>query len=136
MQSTINPYINLKGNAREAVEFYKDVFGASVDMNTFEEFNMAQNPEDAEKIMHAQLEVDGKIILMVSDVPESMPHNPGGTVTISLSGDNEEEIRSYWEKLSDGALTTMPLDKAPWGDTFGMVTDKFGINWMVNINAK
>ena len=74
--------------------------------------------------------------LMASDTPPGMPYNPGANIGVSLSGDNEDELKGYWTKLSDGAKITVALDKAPWGDTFGMLTDKFGIGWLINIAAK
>ena len=70
---------------------------------------------------------------MASDSPPGMPFQPGNSVSISLSGDDEKMLRGYWDKLSPSGSVTMPLEKAPWGDTFGMCTDKFGIQWLVNI---
>jgi PhnB protein len=83
--------------------------------------------------MHSQLETDNGFTLMASDTPTGMQRNPGDTITISLSGDDADALRGYWEKLSDGGTVTMPLEKQMWGDEFGMCTDKFGIPWMVNI---
>ncbi len=73
---------------------------------------------------------------MASDTPSVMEYRGGSSISMSLSGDNEAELRGYWDKLSEGAQVGMPLNKAPWGDTFGMLTDKFGINWLVNISPK
>jgi PhnB protein len=73
---------------------------------------------------------------MASDTPNRMEFRPGTNISMSLSGDNEKETTGYFEKLSAGAKITQPLSKAPWGDTFGMLTDKFGIHWLVNISAK
>jgi PhnB protein len=133
MQSRLNPYISFKDNAREAMEFYKSVFGGNLDMNTFEEFHASEDPAEANKIMHAMLEADNGITFMAADTPTGMEYKEGASISMSLSGDNETELRGYWDKLSAGGKITMPLEKAPWGDTFGMLTDKFGINWMVNI---
>lgn len=130
---TLNPYMHFKENAREAMEYYKSVFGGKLDMNTFKDAGMVQNPEDADKVMHAMLVVENGITLMGSDTPSHIKPNPGATVSISLSGDDEATLKKYWEKLSEGASVTMPLAKAPWGDTFGMLTDKYGIEWLVNI---
>jgi PhnB protein len=137
MQSKLNPYINFKANAREAMEFYKSIFGGKLDMTTFKEANIPgmSDPSQDNNIMHAQLEAENGIIFMASDTPSEMPYESGKNINMSLSGDNEEELRGYWGKLSEGGTITMPLDKAPWGDTFGMLTDKFGISWMVNITA-
>jgi PhnB protein len=86
--------------------------------------------------MHAMLEVDNGITLMGSDTPTGWTTNIGNNVSISLSGDNEPELKGYWDKLSEGGKIDEPLAEAPWGDKFGMLTDKFGIRWMVNITGK
>ncbi len=136
MRSKLNPYFSFKDNAREAMEFYTTVFGGKLDINTFKESHMSQDPSDDDKIMHSMLETDNGMTLMASDSPNGQEYAPGGPVTLSLSGDNEAELRGYWNKLIDGGTVTVPLEKAPWGDTFGMLTDKFGIKWMVNITDK
>jgi len=132
MASRLNPYIGFEGNARQAMEFYKGVFGGDLTVSTFGEFG-AENSPDADKIMHSQLETDRGFTLMASDTPSGMGRTPGDNITISLSGEDGGELRGYWEKLSDGGNVTMPLEKQMWGDEFGMVTDRFGIPWMVNI---
>lgn len=129
----LNPYINFTGNAREAMEFYKTVFGGKLDMSTYKDGGMPHDAGEDTKIMHAMLVAENGITLMAADTPNSMPQLQGGNISISLSGENEAELKGYWEKLSAGATITMPLEKAPWGDTFGMLTDTFGIGWMVNI---
>lgn len=136
MQSKLNPYISFKDNAKSAMEFYKNVLGGTLTLSTFKEGGMPHDPADADKIMHAMLVADNGMTLMASDTPAGTSYNSGNSISISLSGDNEEELKGYWDKLSDGASITIPLEKAPWGDTFGMLTDKFGIGWMVNITAK
>jgi PhnB protein len=135
MASRLNPYISFDNGARQAMEYYRDVFGGNLTMNTFGEFGQADSP-DADKIMHSQLETDTGFTLMASDTPAGMQRNPGDTITISLSGDDADTLRGYWEKLSDGGTVTMPLEKQMWGDEFGMCTDRFGIPWMVNITQQ
>ena len=115
------------------MEFYKDVFGGELTMNTFGEYGSPGTPE-ADKIMHAQLETGTGFTLMASDTPPGMEHSPGRQHhQVSLSGDDADELRGYWSKLSDGGTVTMPLEKQMWGDEFGMCVDRFGIPWMVNI---
>jgi PhnB protein len=131
----LNPYISFRDTARQAMEFYRSVFGGELTLNTFGESGMAENPDDSDKIMHGMLTSPGGLKLMGADTPSSMEPAAGGAgsnISISLSGDDEDELRGYWDKLADGGSVTVPLEKAPWGDTFGMCTDKFGINWMVN----
>jgi len=135
MATRLNPYISFKDNARDAMEFYKDVFGGTLNLNTFGEYGQPDSP-DADKIMHAQLETDSGYTIMASDTPEGMQYNPGDNITVSLSGDDADELRGYWAKLSGGGTVSMPLEKQMWGDEFGSCTDKFGIGWMVNISGE
>ena len=129
MASRLNPYLNFQSNAREAIEFYRDVFGGELNVMTFGDMG----GEPADGVMHAQLETPSGYTLMASDTPPGMPHQPGSTISVSLSGDDEAELRGYWDKLGEGGQVAVPLEKQAWGDTFGMVTDRFGITWMVNI---
>jgi PhnB protein len=86
--------------------------------------------------MHAMLEAENGIIFMAADTPNAMEYQPGANISLSLSGDNEAELRGYFEKLCAGGAIVMPLELAPWGDFYGMCTDRFGINWMVNITGQ
>lgn len=133
MQTKLNPYINFKDNAREAMEFYRTVFGGKLTVSTFKEFHASQDPGEDNLVMHSQLDADNGMTLMASDTPNRMEYRPGTNMSISLSGDNEAELTSYYQKLSDGGTVTMPLEKAMWGDSFGMFVDKFGVQWLVNI---
>jgi PhnB protein len=132
MASRLNPYISFTDNARQALEFYRDVFGGELNLSTFGEFGDKDAP-GADNIMHGQLETEKGFTLMGADTPPGMEHNPGNTMTVSLSGDDGDDLRGYWEKLADGGTVTMPLEKQMWGDEFGMLVDRFGIPWMVNI---
>ena len=132
MTTRLNPYISFKDNAREALEFYRDVFGGELTMSTFAEFQASEDPAEADKIMHGQLEA-GALTLMASDTPQAMGYDDGSRISMSLSGEDEAELRGYWDRLVDGGTATLPLDKAPWGDYFGMCQDRFGVTWMVNI---
>lgn len=135
MKSRLNPYLAFNGNAREAMEFYKSIFGGKLDTNDYKGGGVPHDPADDGKVLHAQLEADNGITIMGADVPTGVKHQPGGNISISLSGDHEEELTAYFKKLSVGGKVDEPLAKAPWGDTFGMVTDKFGVAWMVSISA-
>lgn len=136
MQSRLNPYLSFSDNAREAMEFYRTVFGGTLQMNTFAEFGASEDPSEDDKIMHSMLEADNGITFMAADTPMSMEHRPGTTMSMSLSGDDDAELSGYFEKLSEDGTVTQPLEAAPWGDKFGMVTDRFGIDWMVNITGE
>lgn len=132
MPSRLNPYINFAGDARQAMEFYNNVFGGTLMLHTFADAGAADSP-DADKIMHGQLETDSGFTLMGADCPQGMEHNPGDAIAVSLSGDDADELRGYWEKLSDGGTVSVPLEKQMWGDVFGACVDRFGVPWMVNI---
>jgi PhnB protein len=134
MQTKLNPYISFKDNTSEAMQFYKTVFGGELRMSTFKEFHASENPSEDSLIMHAELETQNGMTLMASDTPNRMEYRPGTNFSVSLSGDDEAELTAYFQKLSAGGTVTMPLDKAPWGDSFGMCTDKFGVSWLVNIS--
>ena len=132
MPSRLNPYITFAGNAREAMEFYQQVFGGDLSLNTFGQYGAPDTPE-ADNIMHGMLEAPNGFTLMGADTPRGMEHNPGDNMAISLSGDDADELRGYWGKLSDGGTVSVPLEKQMWGDEFGMCADRFGVPWMVNI---
>ncbi len=132
MSSRLNPYISFAGNAREAMEFYERVFGGTLTVNTYGEFG-AQDTPDADKIMHSQLETDNGFTLMGADTPPGMEHRPGNDVAVSLSGDDAEQQRRWWDLLSEGGEVSVPLERQMWGDVFGMCTDRFGVSWMLNI---
>ncbi len=131
MTSRLNPYLSFANDARKAMEFYRGVFGGELTVSTFGEAGMGSGP-DADKVMHAQLETPAGYTLMASDSPEGMSHSSGSQISVSLSGD-DEALRGYFAALAEGGSVTMPLEKQMWGDEFGMVVDRFGTPWMVNI---
>lgn len=137
MASRLNPYLSFSDNARVAMEFYRSVFGGELTMMTFGEGGMAQDAGSKDLIMHSQLVSPSGYWLMGSDTPPGMERNPGSTISVSLSGgnDSDTELRGYWTKLAEGGTIGVPLEVAPWGDAFGMLVDRFGISWMVNIAA-
>ena len=137
--TTLDPYIFFSGNCREAMEYYKSIFGGELTMQT-----MAEVPEGAEErkmiteenkdqIMHAALR-GGDITLYGSDSPKASAK--AAKVELSLGGSDENRLRKIFDQLAEGGKVTMPLEKQFWGDTFGMVADKFGVDWMVNITVK
>jgi PhnB protein len=134
MTVRLNPYLSFRDNARQAMEFYQSVFGGELTLSTFAEFHASEDPTEQDKIMHSMLEADS-IVLMGADTPNSMEYTPPAGISVSLSGQDEGQLRGYWDKLADGGMEIMPLEQAPWGDTFGMCVDRFGISWMVNITG-
>ena len=132
MATRLNPYISFPGNAREAMEFYEGIFGGTLTVATFGEYDQQENPDG---IMHAMLETERGFTLMGADTPPGMEHTPGNNISVSLSGDDADDLRGYWAKLSDSGTVTVPMEKQMWGDEFGMCLDRFGIAWLVNIGA-
>jgi PhnB protein len=133
MVSRLNPYISFDGDARVAMEFYERVFGGTLTLNTFGDIGGLEGP-DADKVMHGMLETTSGFTLMGADNPPGADQpQPGSNIAVSLSGDDAEELRGYWQELSGGGTVSVPLEKQMWGDEFGMCVDRFGITWMVNI---
>ena len=135
MTSRLNPYLNFRGQARDALEFYQAVFGGDFTVMTFGEFGEAPPGVEASHVMHGQLETPMGFTLMISDVPGLMDLTVGTNIAVSLSGDDADALRGYWERLSADGKVTFPLQKQMWGDEFGQCDDKFGIPWLVNISA-
>jgi PhnB protein len=134
--AVLNPYLSFHDNARAAMEFYRDVFGGELAINTFGEYpDMVQNPDQGSLVMHAQLETPAGFTLMASDSPEGMPYSPPAGFSVSVSG-TEAEVEPYWEALAADGTVVMPFETPPWGGRFGMLTDKFGIAWMVSANPE
>jgi PhnB protein len=136
MTVRLNPYLSFRDNAREAMTFYHSVFGGELTVSTFAEFHASDDPAEQDKVMHSQLEAPDGLVLMGADTPAQMQYQPQAGVSVSLSGEDEARLRGYWERLSEGGTVTMPFEKAPWGDTFGMCVDRFGTHWMVNATAQ
>ena len=133
MSSRLNPYISFSGTARQALEFYRQVFGGEVVLSTYGEAGGAEGP-DADKVMHGQLETPAGYTLMASDTPPGMDLTVGTNIAISLSGDDVDELRGYFAALAEGGAVTVPLEKQMWGAEFVMCDDRFGVAWMDNIS--
>lgn len=133
MGSQLNPCIGFNGNARQAMEFYRDVFGGDLEMGTYAAFGSTDAPAD--KIMHSRLDTPDGYTLMGWDVREKMPFHAGNNVAVFLDGD-DAGLRGHFERLSAGGTVTLPLEKQSWGDVAGSLVDRFGITWMVNITQQ
>ncbi|MBB2975948.1 PhnB protein [Microbacterium endophyticum] len=131
----LNPYINFRDQAREAMEFYRTVFGGELTVTTFSDFNFAQTPEDEDLVMHAQLTTDDGFTLMASDTPSHVAGATPAGFAVSVSGDDESKLENIWNGLSTEGTVNEPFETPPWGGRFGMLTDKFGIEWMISANV-
>lgn len=131
----LNPYLSFKDNAREALEFYRSVFGGELVISTFGEFPGMVEPAENDLVMHGQLTGEDGLTLMGSDTPAHMDFAPPSNIALSISGDDEATLERYWNALAEGGTVTMPFDTPPWGGRFGMLVDKYGFSWMVAVNA-
>lgn len=132
----MNPYIHFNGECRQAMEFYESIFGGKVDYSTYgESSSMPVEDKFKDHIMHADLQADG-LRLMASDSGPMGQGKIGENMSISLSGDERDKLMKYYEGLSKGGNIIVPMAKQTWGDEFGMLTDKFGTKWLININQK
>ena len=136
MALVLNPYLNFRDNAREAMEFYQEVFGGELTVGTFADFGASQDPGEDQLVMHADLQRADGIRFMGADTPHRMAYTPGTNFSMSLSGEDEAQLRGLYDKLAEGGAVIEPLERAPWGDLFGMCSDRFGITWLVNVNAQ
>ncbi|QEC53844.1 PhnB protein [Anseongella ginsenosidimutans] len=130
---SLNAYLLFDGNCREAMVFYQQLFGGELKMQTYGEVNHSCPAATKDSIMHASL-MGGDIDLMASDDPEAGPQGRG-KISLALGGTNEEKLRRMFDGLAEGGKIIVPLRREVWGDIFGVVNDKFGINWMMNISA-
>lgn len=135
MTSSLNPYLQLAGRAREAMEHYRDVLGGTLVTTTYGESG-ATGP-GSELLLHARLDTDLGFVLMASDSGPGGDDGPqGATVSgmvVSLTGDDAEALHGYWDRLVEGGRVTTPMELHPWGDEFGQLVDRFGVPWMVNV---
>jgi PhnB protein len=130
----LEPYLFFNGNCREAMEFYKSVFGGEVTYNDADPDQMGDMPNKdwfKGKIMHASLR--GPVNIMASDSPTAS--DKAAKVELSLGGTDEKMMRETFDKLAEGGKVKMPLKKEFWGDTYGQILDKYGIEWMMNIGS-
>jgi PhnB protein len=132
---TLNPYLAFNGETREAMGFYQSVFGGELNLVTYAQFpQVPHDPVDDDRIMHSHLETDDGLVLMAADAPTGADHSPPAGISLALGGDDAAQIEKCWERLADGGTVTMPLDAVPWGGRYGMVVDRFGVEWGVTIS--
>jgi PhnB protein len=133
----LNPYLNFKGEAREALEFYRSALGGELEIMTYGSMpGMSDDPAEQDLVMHGQLETEHGLVLMAADTPSSMPDaTPTTGVTVALTGSEADldYVQTAVTALSAGATDVLPFEKAPWGDHFGQLTDRYGVPWMFDV---
>lgn len=133
MATTITPYVSLEGTCEEAMKFWAETLGAELDIRRVGDSPIPAPPEAKNRVMHSTLKA-GNLVLMASDNTPGMPAEKGSAVSLSLHFTDKDEQTRVWSRLSQGATIMVPLDDQFWG-RFGMLTDKFGIKWMLNLDA-
>ncbi|WP_167476646.1 VOC family protein [Nocardia arthritidis] len=131
MTTKFNPYVIFWGNAREAMEFYRSVFGGTLTLTTYGELGR-QHPDGADKIVHSVLATDIGFTFMGADAPPEIPQASSTKIALFMSG-SDADIRGYWKQLSDGGTVLDPLAKQDWGNEKGACMDSFGTTWLVEI---
>ena len=134
MTITAVTHINLRGNARQALEFYQSVFGGQLAMVTYRDAGNVQDPSDADHIMWGQVDAENGFRVMAYDVPVGTPWHQGENgFFVSVRGDAPEEIAKHWKKLLDGATVMRPLEPALWSPLYGMLKDRFSVVWVLDV---
>ncbi|MGD9738370.1 MAG: VOC family protein [Bauldia sp.] len=131
----LNPYLNFDGTARQAMESYRDVFGGDLAIQTFGDAGQADDPKNADRVMHAVLK-SGPLTLMASDTRPGEAATPGDNTWLNVNCDSEADIDRFFSALAAGGKTVMELQNTFWGARFGMLTDRYGINWMFNFQKE
>lgn len=134
MTTQLSPHLAFDGRAREAIEFYRDVFGGDLEIGTVADFGQVDSP-DADKIAHAALTTPSGWQLLAWDLPVGVPDRPGTNLALHLTGD-ADDLRRQFAALAEGGTVTMPLAVQYWGDEAGSVIDRFGTAWSVNVPAE
>jgi PhnB protein len=129
----LNAYLMFDGNCREAMTFYQSLFGGTLKSMTFGEVDDSCPKAMRDSIMHSSLTTE-ELVLLGSDNPEPKPLGPGN-ISLALSGSDEQRLTQIFNKLSEEGKIVIPLERQVWGDLFGVVSDRFGIDWMVNIGS-
>ena len=129
------PYLTFDGNCREAMEFYKQVFGGELTVRTFSEFYGDMPQAEKEKVMHSELMNDA-MSLMASDTVPGSQTTFGDNVRITVTGTETKKLAGFFDKLSPGGTVMMPFEKQVWGQELGMLTDKFGTHWLVSVRGE
>ena len=134
MSVSVTTHLNFRDDARAALEFYQSVFGGDLTIMTYGDMGAVEEPSQAKQVMWGQVAADNGFRVMAYDVQPSRSYSPGeNPFYLALRGDTTEEITALWEKLSDGATVLVPLEQAQWAPLYGMLKDRFGITWVVDV---
>jgi PhnB protein len=136
MSITTTTHLNFRGDARPALEFYRSVFGGELVAISYQDAHSVPDPSQADQLMWGQVQGDNGIHVMAYDVPSSLPYDAGvNAVFVSVRGKDADEISAYWKSLSDGATILQDLAPAAWSPLYGMLKDRFGVTWVLDVTA-
>ncbi len=136
MSITTTTHLNFRGDARAALELYQSVFGGDLSAVSYADAHSVQNPAEADQIMWGQVASADGFHVMAYDVPSSRAWEPGvAPFFVSVRGADADEIRRYWDRLADGSTVVVPLAPAPWAPLYGMMTDRFGVTWVLDVEV-
>ncbi|RFS81284.1 VOC family protein [Actinomadura spongiicola] len=136
MAVTTTTHLNFRGSAREALAFYQSVFGGRTVAVTYKDAGNVQDENEADWVMWGEVVADNGFHVMAYDVPSAMPYDLGAnSFFVSVRGEDTEEISALWQRLADGANVLRPLEPAAWAPLYGMLTDRFGVTWVLDVTA-
>ncbi len=136
MSINVSNHLNFRGDARDALEFYRSVFGGDLVVITYEDAHNVQNPDESNQIMWGQVTADNGFRVMAYDVPSATAWDKGEIpFFVSVRGDSDDEISEYWRGLREGATIVQDLAPAGWASSYGMLEDRFGIVWVLDVVA-
>jgi len=134
MSITTTTHLNFRGDARAALEFYRSVFGGRIALVTYADAQRVADPAEAGQIMWGEVEAENGFHVMAYDVPGAQSYHPGDKpVFVSVRGRDAEEITAFWKALTDGATIVQDLGPAGWSPLYGMLTDRFGVTWVLDV---
>ena len=127
-------HLNFRGDAREALTFYQSVFGGHLAAVTYADAHAVTEPAEADQVMWGQVASEAGFRVMAYDVPSHTPYEPGVIPAfVSVRGTDADELRGYWDALAEGATVVAPLAEAPWSPLYGMLKDRFGVTWVLDV---
>lgn len=136
MSVTTTTHLNFRGSAREALDFYRSVFGGRTTAVTYKDAGNVQDESEADWVMWGEVSADDGFHVMAYDVPSAMPYEPGANpFFVSVRGEDTDEVSALWQRLADGSTVLRPLEPAPWAPLYGMLTDRFGVTWVLDVTA-
>lgn len=134
MTVNVTPHLNFRGDARTALEFYQSVFGGDLVVTTYADMGNAADPAEADLVVWGQVAAANGFRVMAYDVPASRPWSQGDDpFFVSVRGDDVEEMDAAWKRLAEGAFIVQPFGSAPWAERYGMLKDRFGVTWVLDV---